>query len=109
MCTPLARWFTRWVSNRGTQRCSHGAQIFIGRHPSYGHGKDTAVVTTVITPGRRPPCPYHPQLSNQLWEMFENCWSTDPPERATVEEVLKFLENRWGMDPSERATIEEVF
>ena len=74
------------------QRCSHRAQIFSGRLPFYDHGKDTAVVMTVITSDRRPPRPDHPQLTDGLWGMIEKCWRTDPSERATIEEVVKFLE-----------------
>jgi serine/threonine protein kinase len=73
------------------RRYSIRAQIFSGRLPFYD-SKDTAVVVTVITSDKRPSRPAHPQLSDQLWDMIEKCWRRDPSQRATIQEVVKFLE-----------------
>ena len=42
--------------------------------------------------GRRPPRPDHPELSNNVWEMIEGCWKSEPARRRTIAEVIIVLD-----------------
>ena len=73
--------------------CSSCAQTFSGQIPF--HDRQSAAVTVaVITANERPPRPGHQELSDQLWEMIQKCWQTNPSQRPTIREVVKFLENK---------------
>jgi serine/threonine protein kinase len=66
------------------------AQIFSGQVPFHDK-QNTVAVITAITTDERPPRPTHQELSDQLWELIEKCWQTDPSHRPTIREVVAFM------------------
>jgi len=42
--------------------------------------------------GRRPPRPNHSELSNNVWEVIEGCWRSEPARRKTIAEVVIALD-----------------
>jgi len=44
-----------------------------------------------IMQGKRPPRPTHPALTEELWEVMQHCWATEPNLRPPVSDALKIL------------------
>ena len=56
----------------------------------------------VIMRGDRPPRPSHLTLTDELWELVQQCWNQDPRKRPPMPKVLQALRSR---DPFEQLDI----
>ncbi|KAF9784463.1 kinase-like domain-containing protein, partial [Thelephora terrestris] len=65
-------------------------EVFSGQVPFHDKQNTVAVITAIST-DERPPRPTHQELSDQLWELIEKCWQTDPSHRPTIREVVAFM------------------
>ena len=68
---------------------THRYKIFTGKVPFYD-STPTAVAVDVLS-GTRPARPAHPNLTNDLWGLTENCWNQDPQRRPGISEVILCL------------------
>jgi len=58
---------------------------FTGTVPFNQH---TSVVALMhVLRGRRPPRPVHPDLTNELWRLIQQCWDQNPYKRPQMSEV----------------------
>ena len=64
-------------------------QVFSGKIPFYN--VPLTAVPARIMDGERPGRPAHPELTDPLWELTEQCWAVEPQERLGVEGVIKIL------------------
>lgn len=65
-------------------------KAFAGRAPFSDEGGIAGIYAMLN--GRRPPRPNHPELSNNLWEMIEGCWQSEPARRRAIAEVVIALD-----------------
>ena len=42
----------------------------------------------LLATGVRPPRPDHPELSDDIWHLIQQCWDNDPSNRPPIETVL---------------------
>ena len=42
--------------------------------------------------GVRPPRPDHPQVTDRMWRIIEQCWERVPSKRTTIKGVVRILE-----------------
>ncbi|KAF9647770.1 kinase-like protein [Thelephora ganbajun] len=70
-------------------------EAFTGKAPFYGIAPTTVAVG--ILSGNRPTRPTHPDLTDDLWEIIQCCWSQDLGHRPDISEVV--LRLRTTVDP----------
>jgi len=68
-------------------------EVLTNRLPFYEIWNDAAVVLRVTKGFRptRPPLDQAPELSNEIWEVMESCWNSNPIERPSVNQVAERL------------------
>ncbi|KAK2463326.1 hypothetical protein APHAL10511_004637 [Amanita phalloides] len=71
--------YTRLVAS--TMRC-----IFFDRVPFLN--KNEFQITMLVTSGRRPDRPTEPRMANDVWNLIQDCWASNPSERPTMEDVV---------------------
>lgn len=52
---------------------------------------DVAAMLEIFNHGRRPERPHDAKqhgLTDDLWQLMENCWKTKPSERLSIREVV---------------------
>ena len=68
-------------------------QVLYGKAPYWEMTNEAAVITAIMR-GDRPPKPEAMEnlgLTDQLWELVEQCWSADTSARPDVRTVLSHL------------------
>lgn len=55
-------------------------------------GSFDVVAAHMIWMGAQPPRPDHPEVSDRVWEMMNQCWARVPSERTTIREVVRILQ-----------------
>ena len=48
--------------------------------------------TVSMWEGHRPTRPDHPEISNRVWRLVQECWEADPARRMSIAEVIAVLE-----------------
>ena len=85
-------------------------EVLTGVHPFSNY--NNLIVASKIVEGKRPGRPEGEErvwFTNDLWEMLEQCWSTQPEERPAIDAVLQCLRRgstTWRPlppDPGDRA------
>jgi hypothetical protein len=74
-----------------------------GRLPFYQCAGGTILLK--IMKGERPP--QEPWFTGGLWKMLQKCWSPEPNDRPSVEEVLRCLEQAPNPLPSPPPRVED--
>jgi hypothetical protein len=57
----------------------------------FSHLKRDASVINFIMSGGRPKRMRYPQINNEIWNMLEKCWDTDPIQRPSMASLTIFL------------------
>ncbi|KII86240.1 hypothetical protein PLICRDRAFT_282033 [Plicaturopsis crispa FD-325 SS-3] len=70
-------------------------ELFSGNIP-YPKFHDLAVLAKCIVPGRIPRRPSHPELTDEIWALFLQCWNKDPSARPTMATVNSFFQSIVG-------------
>ena len=63
------------------------SQVLSGKRPFY-EVSQLMVEFVVVSQGRRPRRPSFAVIPDRIWEMLQACWSRDPTQRPTVEQIL---------------------
>jgi len=63
--------------------------------PFYEHSRDAAVIHARISKRKNPPRPDgrspRNRVSDDLWKLMGHCWSLEPSDRPTMEQVYSFF------------------
>ena len=54
----------------------------------------------ILTTGARPLRPHHPELSDRVWDMVQECWHSDPSRRIKIKDVILVLATEIPGSPS---------
>lgn len=68
-------------------------QVLTGQIPYYEFPRDATVISRILR-GIRPTRPTSGlalELSDEIWNVMEDCWSADPSKRPTVKQVAEQL------------------
>ncbi|TDL23382.1 kinase-like protein [Rickenella mellea] len=65
-------------------------EIFTGQHP-FSHRRNDAAVIFDVLKGLRPHRPAVPEVTEGLWNIWTDCWVTEPKQRPTMDSVLAEL------------------
>jgi hypothetical protein len=65
-------------------------QIFSGAVPFSHIRSDPAVILFVARNGGRPLHVHHPRISEDVWNMLERCWDTEPSRRPAATDLWQF-------------------
>ena len=69
-----------------TARHSSVHKVFTGNVPF--HNSISATVVVDVLSGNRPDRPTDPSLTDDLWDLTEQCWNHDPRRRPEISEVV---------------------
>lgn len=50
------------------------------------------VAAHIMWKGVLPPRPNHPEVTDRMWKMMEQCWEREPSKRTTIKGVVRILE-----------------
>jgi hypothetical protein len=86
----LGRWasFSRRSLGRSLTRTN--PQLFAGQVPFSGIHQPAAF--NLLATGARPPRPQHSELSDQIWEVIQQCWHDNACRRMPIKDVVAILE-----------------
>ena len=70
-------------------------KVFTGRVPFSGMG--VPAVMRCIMAGERPERPNHPDFTNQLWVVTQQCWDREAHARPGMQEVIRALGELLGI------------
>lgn len=77
------------------------AQALSGQVPYYEFPLNITVIAKVIRgiKPNRPKSEMAPELSDHIWEIMQECWSDDPSDRPTTDQVLEQLRELAPLPP----------
>jgi len=75
---------------------AHRHKVFTGNFPF--HNRTPTAVGVDVLSGNRPERPTDPKLTDDLWDLTEQCWDQDPQERPEITEVVLRLRTCVEMD-----------
>jgi hypothetical protein len=87
-------------------------EVLSGRVPFYQYGD--LIVPSIVFQGNRPGKPKGPEgvwFKDDVWVVLERCWSSQPDERPTIEDVLQCLEalsSAWTSPPPQAVAIPPI-
>jgi hypothetical protein len=65
-------------------------KVFAGCYPFADDKNDVAVLLKVVS-GQRPPRPNSEELSDEIWNLMQDCWTSNPPTRPTAAAIVDRL------------------
>lgn len=66
-------------------------EVFTGKHPFATIDRESCVQTHVCIRGGRPERPDDELVTDEVWQLMQDCWKTDPKERPAFEEIHRRL------------------
>lgn len=62
-------------------------ELLTGKHPFSNRKRDASVIHDVVLLKKMPTKPEEVQLTDNLWELMQDCWHSEAADRPTMAEV----------------------
>jgi len=85
---------------------THWHKIFAGEVPFHDI-RPTTVAVGVLS-GNRPGRPMHPSLTDDIWNLIEQCWDHDPQRRPDISDVTSYLRTKFALPHGDDGMLDDT-